>query len=80
MKIVDPREPREFVVPHEPGIAVDLGGHDHRTAERLIDQIVLEIGDGGGNADAVILRQPLEPVGQAALEDESAVVHTGLFV
>ncbi len=83
VEIEDPGQGGVFVVPQEPRIAVDFRGQDHAPPESLIDQIVREVVQGGGEADPVVLRQPLKSLlrdGKAPVEEEAAVVHARVIV
>ena len=77
VEVVDAREMCLLVIAHEPRVTVNLGGEDKASSERLEDEIVLEIVDAGGNADAVILRQAEKARRVAAVEEVSAVMGRG---
>ena len=80
VQIIDASQLGELIVPHEPRVAVDLGGQDHASTKGLVDEIVLKVGHRGGDAHAVVLQEAIQALGQAPLKDKAAMVHTRIEV
>ena len=80
VEIVDSRKTSVLVILHEPGVTVYLGSEDEAAVERLIDKIILEVINAGGDTCTVVLGKTCKSGRRRTVEDKFSVVRCTLVV